>query len=109
MTDSTTIQTRTDAMQADWRNAVDLANLPGGAYEFQRQLIAAEAASLGGIDHLASLISLANAALVVADSGIDGVAAPWYRDKAARLLYGAMKALEAVEAAVERRADSRLN
>jgi hypothetical protein len=96
-------------MQTDCRNAIDLMTLPGGPKKFQDILIAAEAEGIGVIDQLAKLISLANASLVVADSGIDGVMTPWYRERAILLLHEAMKVLEAVEVARERRADSRLN
>jgi len=58
---------------------------------------------------LADLISLAHAAFVVADAGIEGIAGPWYHEIGLRLLRRSMDAMTVIEADREPRPSAGLN
>lgn len=83
--------------------------LPGGEADFQRELLAAVQSDANDIASLAHLISMANAAFAVADAGIDGSFAPWYRDMGQRLLRRSMDVLALIEADQEPRSVGGLN
>lgn len=104
-----TISPYTNKILNDMRLAVETVHLPGGEADFQRGLLAAENAGANDIASLAGLISTAHAALVVADAGIDGVTAPWYREMGQRLLRRSMDALALIEADREPRPVAGLN
>lgn len=104
-----TISTYADQMLNDMRAAVELVHLPGGLRDFECDLLAAESANVSNIAALARLISLAHAAFVVADAGVEGVPAPWYRHIGQRLLHRSMDALAVIEAYREPRPLGGLN
>jgi hypothetical protein len=103
-----TIPNYSDLMLEDLRNAINVRILPGGEERFQAALVDAEKAIVASADGLARLISLANAALAVADQD-EGRLGPWYRDMARRLLYRATDALVVMDATVGRPSAGELN
>jgi hypothetical protein len=96
------ILTYAERMIEDMRGAVQLAHLPTGPQALERELLDAEMADVADIATVAHLLSMANAAFVVADAGIDGIVAPWYRDIGLRLLRQAVGGLNVVEAVQQR-------
>jgi hypothetical protein len=96
-------------MMEDMRSAVELAHLPTGPHALERELLDAETTDVADIATVARLLSMANAAFVVADAGIDGIAAPWYREIGLRLLRRSMEGLNVIEAHREPRPAAGLN
>ncbi|MGM4915899.1 hypothetical protein [Tardiphaga sp. 813_E8_N1_3] len=101
-----TIRTYAELLLNDQRCAVNLVYLPGGARDFERDLIAATTAEVSDAAGLAQLVSLAHAAFVVADTGAEGVAPPWYREIGLRLLRRSMDAMTVIQADRERETSS---
>jgi hypothetical protein len=95
---SSNIKTRQQAMLEDMERTINMVLMPGGSQHIQKLLMEAEQHQTTNIDGLARLISLANAALVVASSDVDDLFSPWYRDMAQRLLRRSMDALAVIEA-----------
>lgn len=98
------VLTYSERMTEDMRSAIELAVLPAGPQEVERELIEATTADVADIAGVARLISMAHTAISVADAGIDGIAAPWYREIAKRLMHRAAEGLTMVEAIEQRRA-----
>ncbi|MBI1203774.1 MAG: hypothetical protein GC182_14830 [Rhodopseudomonas sp.] len=110
MSSDKTIRTHADAMLEDTRAALNLVIcLPDGHETFQRKLIEAALSDRKDLSALAQTISLASAALAVADSGEAGTFEPWYRQQVQGLLRRSIDIVAVVEANSEPRLSSRLN
>lgn len=103
------ILTYAEQLTEDMRGAVELAHLPTGPRALESELIAATTADIPNVATVARLVSMAHAAFVVADAGIDGIAAPWYREIGLRLLRRSMEGLSVIEADREPRPATGLN
>ena len=103
------IKPRQQAMHEDMEGAISTVVWPGGQANFQKLLMEAEQRQTTTIDDLARLISLANAALAVASSGVDIIGGPWYHEMAQRLLRRSMDVLAVIEADRQPRPAAGLN